>query len=237
MVIKNVPTESSRHIYYSALSKYFTLINNNEVSEKYKVLLKEINKKIDDKPRLLKDNIKDVNYKKGKKDFIKKIRKNNHETTFGEFILSFYLLLPAPRRLKDYQNITYVESRKSIKAGNYILGKRTGKIKYFLIFKDFKTSKTMGEQKFGITNKDLVKVLDNRNLRVGDRIYDKSPKSFRTLLQKTTNIFFGTPLTNNDLRVLHSTSKFGNINVGELEKDSKFSGHSSRAKLKNYIRT
>ncbi len=148
--------------------------------------------------------------------------------------MGFYLLQP-PRRLKDYQNITYIENRKSIKKGeNYLLGKRQGNNEYILIFDNYKNVKKMGTQVLPIDNKDLIKLIKKQELKVNERIYDKSPKSFRTLLQKTTKVFFKESLNVNDIRILHSTF---NVNIRNLKEDSRKMGHSVMMKLNNYIRT
>lgn len=233
---------NSQGSYYSVIMKVLELQNRNELRKMYKLLLKTTIKKHDDTSKKLTKEQKKVidrNYEKLKHDFVVSSKKKGIDTLSEiEFVLLFYVLLP-PRR-SDYYNMIYTTSEEKTKneEHNYLIKTNTG---LELVFNNFKNVKKIGKQRFRIGSsrkeRSLRRVIKNRGLKEGQFIYSKSRRSFTRDLGKITKKVFGEKLLINDLRIIHSTTKFNKIDTKELKDDAEKSGHSVSAKLNNYIRS
>lgn len=233
---------NSQGSYYSVIMKVLELQNRNELRKMYKLLLKTTIKKHDDTSKKLTKEQKKVidrNYEKLKHDFVVSSKKKGIDTLSEiEFVLLFYVLLP-PRR-SDYYNMIYTTSEEKTKneEHNYLIKTNTG---LELVFNNFKNVKKIGKQRFRIGSsrkeRSLRRVIKNRGLKEGQFIYSKSRRQFTRSLGKITKKVFGEKLLINDLRIIHSTTKFNKIDTKELKDDAEKSGHSVSAKLNNYIRS
>lgn len=233
--ISNLGTRGN---YYKSIVNYLKLTGDDKLRDEYRKLLFSNQQEINKQPRILTKEEKNVDYNKGKKDFIKRLKDNDYKTSLLEFILSLYLLLPAPRR-GDYFTIEYTETSKNIKDDrNYIVGKRQGKFRYAILFNQFKNVDKIGKQKFMIKNKDMIKVLEKKGLKEGERVYSKSRNQYTRDLKKITKQIFGEELTINNLRHLHNTTKFTDTKqkIKVIKEDAKFSAHSVATKLQHYVR-
>tara|TARA_R110000787_G_scaffold93871_1_gene196232 strand:+ start:1434 stop:2306 length:873 start_codon:yes stop_codon:yes gene_type:complete len=235
-ITKKYPNANTRVNFYSAIMKYLVVKKKTKL-RLYQNLAKEIpklNSQWQTAPKVEKENVKTLknDYESKRDAFVKKI---SGITIKKDLIVALFLLFP---RRNDYLNIKYVKTTAATedKSHNYMLVNETG---YFLIFNQYKTQKYYGTQKFKITKSIIKKIIDLIIIQseVGELIYDKSRQSFFTLLKKTTTRVFGKPIAINDIRKLHSTTKFGSIleKLLELENDSAQMGHSSSTKLKYYI--
>ncbi len=226
---------NSQGNFYSAIMKFLDLTNQQDLRNEYKKLLKSSIQKHDKKKKVLSKTQKEVgdDYPSLKRKYRKFLRKERFTGKMSamEFVLSFYVLLP-PRR-SDYWDMIYTEQEEQDENTNYIFRKDK---KVWLVFNKFKNVKSIGKQKFFVKNRLLKSIIMARGLKEGDRIYPKSRRQFSRDLGKVTLLHFGKKLGINDLRIIHNTTKFKNVNIKELEKDAELMGHTTTAKIKNYIR-
>ena len=232
-IIKNVPNKNVRAIYYSALIKYFELIKktNSKAYLKYKEINKSTIQEHQKEPKVLTDSQKKGDYKKGRTAFTTHIKGKEYQTSASEMLLSFYLYF-TPRR-NVYSMMKFVTNESGVEEEKNYLFKHNNK--YYFIFGRFKTDKTFGTQKFLINDNKLIKILDKKDFKHGDIVYSKSKRTALRDIVKETKKYFGVELNINDLRVLHSTSKFGKAKK-EMVIDAKRSAHSLNTKIKDYIR-
>lgn len=227
---KNLSNSGTKRVYLSVLISYLTLLDNENLADEYR----KIRDNIPIEQKKLTQQQLDIDYQKDILKFLKGIKDNSYKTTREQFIISFYLLMP-PRRKKDYLLMKYTESSKNISEDfNYLVGKRQGKYKYALVFNQHKTMKTFGKQTFPIKNKHLIKIIHNHKLKEGERFFSKSARTFGVLINKITKKIFGIELGINELRKLHSTTKFSKF-LKDLQENSEMMGHSVGTKLKFYI--
>ena len=225
---ENVKNKGTRLNYVKLLSKLTK--HNEKLNKKYKLMIEKLNKEIKadvpNKLKKLKEETKDIDYIGIKNKFIRGIKNDDYDTTLKEFILSIYLLHP-PRRL-DYNNMIYITNRKDMKdKQNYLLKEKN---KYSFIFRDFKNVKSIGEQEIKITNKILINIIKKRDLKVNEKIYSKSKRTYQRDIEKITTEVFGKKLTINTLRKLHSSNLFGGI-----QEDARKMSHSVNTKINNYL--
>ncbi len=223
--------------YFSAIMKQLELEDRLQLKEKYRTILRTSIKKSDKSKKVLKKIVQDADYKKGKRKLVKRLVNKEYENlSIQEFIISFYLLQP-PRRA-DYFDMVYTEIRENTKDETknwlFIKGRSIA-----LYFNKFKNVHRIGKQKFFVSNPNLRKVIRKRGLTEGERLYPKSRNIYTNDIGKITTELFGQRLLINDLRVLHSTTLFGNnqnTTVKKLQDDSDRMGHSIPTKISQYIR-
>lgn len=239
LINKNIPQSTSLN-YYKLISKYLQHTEaKQELIDSYRKIIFDLNNTIKSKQpeklKQLKEKFKDIDYKKSKDDFIKRIRSNDYKTDLLEFIISFYLLLP-PRRT-DYHDMIYIEDMNRINEKQNFLTGNIDKSKYGLVFNNFKTKNKYDTQRFVIKQKDLVNIIKNRDLKPNSAIYPKSKRTYFRDIKKITKKIFGKELGINDLRKLHSTHEFSNTKkeLDRMKQDAEMMSHSVKTKLDNYI--
>ena len=230
--------ENRQGNYYSAIVKYLAIDNDNlDLLQKYRTVLHELNNKHKNKAKVLTEEQKNVDYESGKNKFIEHLKSRNLENLSPvEFIFAFYMLLP-PRR-RDYQNMIFTRNPLIINnpEHNYLFNKGRS---YKMLFNNFKTIKSMGQQKFFLsvkTDKMLRNIVKRRNLKEGDFLYNAGVRQLNRDINSITEKYFGSKLNIIDLRVLHNSTKFKNSNVHELKDDAERMGHQVTTKIQNYIR-
>lgn len=148
------------------------------------------------------------------------------------FVVSLYTLIP-PRRNKDYQ-LMKVDTDE---------GNRLDTKNMEMIFTDYKTSSTYGEQKTDLKEyPDFVKVLklylkrkpDSEYLLVNhDGQHFKQLNSMTRLLNK---IFGGHNVSSTAIRSMYLSTKYGEQNK-EMKNDADAMGHSIQQQQTTYIKT
>lgn len=162
-------------------------------------------------------------------------RKGRAYKDYYENILTAIISM-IPRRTGDWMKTVYVNklSDTKPKTQNYLYA---NKKRVVFIFNTYKTDTTYGQQRFEVSdNEKIVKLVNKlvKNLDPFDPLFDKSYVSFTNMIKHNTLKAFGEKLSINDLRKLHSSSKFSKI-VKELKDDSELLGHSVGTKLSYYI--
>jgi hypothetical protein len=233
LIYEKYHNSNTRVSFISALIKILTLMKKTKIIL-FKKLKEEViiqNKIWLSQPKIEKTVIKNLksDYETNKNNFIKSL---NSSSNFNDLITGLFLLFP---RRNDYLKMQYVKSinHTSSKTDNFLV-KDDGD--FYLIFNDYKTKNAYGKQSFKIKDSNLIKVLNLiiNEIDLGDYIYNKSRQSFFKLLKKSTLNIFGESIAINDIRKLHSTSKFGKL-MKDINDDSKKMGHSVSTKMKFYI--
>tara|TARA_R110000851_G_scaffold258693_3_gene411166 strand:+ start:872 stop:1852 length:981 start_codon:yes stop_codon:yes gene_type:complete len=135
-----------------------------------------------------------------------------------------------------YNKLTDDDKREN----NYLV---LGKDKLFFVLNKFKTSKTYGELKLPIDDKDLIKKLRYFVKMNGMGILFKTSTGkpitrieLSKLLKKTSEKYMGKSVSTTLLRKSYLTNKYGDVKK-EMEKDSKVLGHDvSTTGMKVYVK-
>lgn len=227
--------------FVSAIMKILQLQKNDELRNKYKTELTETFKELNKpKQKTEKQDFVSEHYVNDVKAFIKHLEDNIKNLSEIETLLSFYIIFP-PRR-RDYLQMFYTTDLENTKdeTKNWIY-RKDGKSRVIrLILNNFKNVKNIGKQEFRLNPKGeyelLRKIIMKRKFNEGDKLYNKSVKTFEREMKEITKKWFGRPLTIIDLRVLHSTSNFHNLNVKQLLDDAEKMAHNPMTKMISYIR-
>lgn len=235
-LLHKVYTVNSVRTYLKAFTTYLKLVKRNK-TKYFKVYMDEIERinVIQAEPKQLTEKQSKVDYNKGVNKFLQFILDNDYELKQDEmFLLSFYFLQP-PRRL-DYLNMYFSDKIETDKEKNWLV--RLGKDDWMFVFNQFKTLKGFKQQIIPIDNNLLVKILENKELKVGEKLYKSSKRTFQRRVQDITDTFFGQLLNVQDIRVLYSSEKFKPFQdfIKMLEEDSFRMAHKLSTKITNYIR-
>jgi len=233
IIYTKYPNSNTRVSFISALLKILTLMKKTKIIL-FKKLKDEIliqNKIWLSQPKIEKTVVKNLksDYENNRDDFVKNL---DSSSNYNDLIVGLFLLFP---RRNDYLKMKYVKSINHTESNDTnFLVKEDGD--FYLIFNDYKTKNTYGKQSFEIKQSSLINILNLiiNDIDIGDFIYNKSRQSFFKLLKKSTLGIFGESIAINDIRKLHSTTKFGKL-LSDIEEDSEKMGHSVSTKMKFYI--
>ena len=230
---KQIDNPNVKSVIYSAILRI--LDNKKKQKTKYYSIFKEEKdiqqKAFMDKPKEKPKELEGVSLKDLQKTYKQFVKEKQYKLTRAEMILGFYIL-QAPRRL-DFSDMEVIGLDDDIEKGKNYLFK--DKKKYFFIFTEYKTKKNYGIQKLEITDKTLIKILNNKDLEIGDFFFKGSKRTLQNDIKSATNTIFRKQLNVQQLRILWSSEKFKGI-TEELIKDAFNSAHSVNMKLSNYVR-
>lgn len=249
LITEKYPNKNTRTNYFSAIIKYIEVnkMNTPKYEEEFKVL-KDLNRQLiqdfQNEEKVEPEKVKNVKneYDRIKNSVIKlalekelKDYKNSKKKMTDFLIYAF--ILSFPRRLEDINNLYFTKTLKKAEEDtnkNYVV---VGRNQINLIFNHYKTEHAYGKQRFKIEDDKLKTILIKltNQLSIGDKVFSKgTTASLNNLIKKFSLEWFGEKLTINDIRKLHSSTKFADI-TKEIEQDAKQMGHSVGTKLKWYI--
>jgi hypothetical protein len=188
------------------------------------------------KPKVLKDKLKNVDFEQGKKEFIEFLEEEKYDIEVEYRPLALLLLFDVVRR-NDILNAYISDDIKNIGTKKNWIYKDKGK--WFYLANKYKTVKRYGPQLFEITNKHFVNYLEvivqGSNKR---KIINRDTTTIWRWLKDTTDEFFGVEMTVQDLRVLDSTNDVFNLSLNEqqLLYKARKAGHSLSIRLSRYAR-
>jgi len=228
---------------------HFNFLGNDKARKEFEDILENPNDYFVKRDR----SVKTENQKKGwieKDDFDKYVNEanekglvasrkkknfttNDYNDILNYFVVSLYTLLP-PRRNKDYQ-IMKVNTEE---------GNRLDTKTMEMIFTDYKTSSTYGEQKMDLKQyPDFVKVLKLYLKRKPESEYllvnheGQNFKQNNSMTRLLNKIFGGNKVSSTAIRSMYLSTKYGGEQNKEMKKDSELMGHSIQQQQTAYIKT